>query len=119
MIIQSLHALKIFSYRLDDTDLEITGTDLVPDRQPLPFTVEPFRPFTMHAEHGYGERISKTAPNTLDDERKAFREGFRITIVGAGIVGLALASFLRRSFFPVTVLEQDEALKEVKTYKSD
>lgn len=37
----------------------------------------------------------------------------QVVIVGAGLVGLALAIFLRRAGYPVTLLERDPELRNV------
>lgn len=46
---------------------------------------------------------------------RGFKSNFRIVIVGAGLVGLALAALLQKQGFQTIVLEQDESLKEVKS----
>ena len=59
--------------------------------------------------------MSSTSASAKTQEQDSFGSKFHVAIIGAGIVGLALASFLRQSSFPVTVLEADEELKEVRT----
>jgi phytoene dehydrogenase-like protein len=41
------------------------------------------------------------------------RANFHVVIVGAGLVGLASAIFLRKAGYRVTVLERDVELREV------
>ena len=52
-----------------------------------------------------------SSPGTEPDS--VFTSTFRILVVGAGPVGLALAALLQRKGFKITVLEQDEVMKEV------
>lgn len=51
-------------------------------------------------------------------EPPSWRESFRISVVGGGLVGLATAIFLQRGGFAVTVLEKDEELRIVSRHTS-
>ena len=46
-------------------------------------------------------------------ETTSWRDDFRISIIGAGPVGLATAIFLRRAGYPVTVFEREPELRAV------